>query len=81
MPRFLFPGGGLFGGGGGGGGVVPASTPLPTESDAEVKRKADATRIAAQQRKGLLSTNLTASTDVGDSDPEVTRKRLGDGDG
>ena len=81
MFRFVLPGGGILGGGGGGGQSLPASTPLPTESDAEIKRKEDESNIAASKRKGLLSTNLTAGADLGETDAETTRATLGDGAG
>lgn len=54
--------------------LPPPPPPLPTEDDAEVKAKANKSRIAAQSRKGLLSTNLTTGTGGGSAQDANTAK-------
>lgn len=56
--------------------LPPEAPALPTENDAEVKKKATASRIRAQGRKGLLSTDLTSGS-AADTDPNAKQKKLG----
>lgn len=57
--RFVLPGGGLFSSPAPPQ-LPPPPPPLPTTDDSAVQEKKRKTRIAAQSRKGLLTTNLTA---------------------
>lgn len=53
----------------------PAPPPLPeAATDPNVKAKADAARIAAKRRKGLMSTNLTAGQALGIADDTAPTK-------
>lgn len=59
--------------------LPPAAPPIPTETDQEVKRKKDQARVVAGKRKGLLTTDLTASgTGAAQTaeDAPITRKKL-----
>lgn len=60
-----------------GGGSAPriaAQKPLPAPEDPQIARTAERERLARQQARGLLATNLT-SGDVGD-DPATRRTKL-----
>lgn len=54
--------------------AAPAA--LPTPNDPSVKAAADAVRSAAATRKGLLSTNKTATLGLEDTDAKTKRRTL-----
>ena len=72
--NFTLPGGALFSSPSIG--LLPPPPPIPDESDAQVKARVDKARIAAQKRKGLLSTNLTSKANLG-SEAETKHSNLG----
>lgn len=78
MFSITLPGGGLFGGAPSPPAQVlpPPPPPLPTPEDPEIARKAERDRIAAQRRKGLLTTNLTAGQQLGDQAASTQRNVL-----
>lgn len=78
MFSITLPGGGLFGGAPSPPAMVlpPPLPPLPTPEDPEIARKAEKDRLAAQRRKGLLTTNLTAGQQLGEQAASTQRNVL-----
>lgn len=75
---FTLPGGGLFSSPSPPPAQVlpPPPPPLPTPEDPEIARKAEKDRLAAQRRKGLLTTNLTAGQQLGEQTASTQRNVL-----
>ena len=78
MFSITLPGGGLFGGAPSPPAQVlpPPPPPLPTPEDPEIARKAEKDRLAAQRRKELLTTNLTAGQQLGEQTASTQRNVL-----